>query len=345
MPQQIEIQNCFDYVTQLKAFIQRRIPESMRKYQFNIPANERPKRLDHFVTHAIENLSRSRAQQLVSENMVSVNGKFVAKSYMIRPGDRIEVILPLPEKVEAQAEDIPIRVIYEDDDILVVNKSAGMVVHPAYANYTGTLVNALLHHVQDLSGINGELRPGIVHRIDKDTSGLLLVAKHDRAHRHLSKLFKDHNIEREYWAMVWGKPKKKKDTIETLIGRSAKDRKKFAVTKEGKNAITHYELITAYESVSLIRCRLETGRTHQIRVHMNYIGHPILGDKTYGGDNPNLAGGEKKKKQHAENILALIPRQALHAKTLGFIHPTTKKMMRFDSELPDDFNAVLQLIK
>ncbi|HNB58627.1 MAG TPA: RluA family pseudouridine synthase [bacterium] len=260
-------------------------------------------------------------------------------------GDQIEVILPLPEKVEAQAEDIPIRVVYEDDDILVVNKSAGMVVHPAYANYTGTLVNALLHHVQDLSGINGELRPGIVHRIDKDTSGLLLVAKHDRAHRHLSKLFKDHNIEREYWALVWGKPKKKKDTIETLIGRSTKDRKKFAVTKEGKNAITHYELITAYESVSLIRCRLETGRTHQIRVHMNYIGHPILGDKTYGGDNPNLAGGEKKKKQHAENILALIPRQALHAKTLGFIHPTTKKMMRFDSELPDDFNAVLQLIK
>lgn len=276
--------------------------------------------------------------------MILVNQKPVAKSYKIKPHDVIDVTLPIPEKVEMKAEDIPLHIVYEDADILVINKPAGMVVHPAYSNWTGTMVNALLHHVQDLSGINGELRPGIVHRIDKDTSGLLLVAKHDKAHRFLSNLFKSHSIEREYWAIVWGKLKKKKGTIETLIGRSPKDRKKFAVVKEGKTAITHYEMIAVYDYLSLVKLHLETGRTHQIRVHMAHLGHPVFGDKTYGGDNPNLAGNSKKIKQ-AVNLLEKMPRQALHAKTLGFVHPTTRKIVKFDSKLPDDFNDVLKNLK
>ena len=316
----------------------------MQKIQIHVTANQRPERLDSFVSRQIENLSRSRVQQLIEHNMIFVNQKLIAKSYRIKPHDLIDVTLPRAEKIEAQPENIPLNIIYEDEDILIVNKSAGMVVHPAHANYTGTMVNALLHHVQDLSGINGKLRPGIVHRIDKETTGLLLVAKHDKAHRFLSNLFKSHHIEREYWAMVWGKLKKKKGTIETLIGRSPKDRKKFTVVKEGKIAITHYEVVEVFDFLSLVKLHLETGRTHQIRVHMAHLGHPVFGDKTYGGDNPNLAGNERKKKQQAENLLELMPRQALHAKTLGFLHPTTRKLVSFDSELPDDFKEILNQI-
>ncbi|MBX7151566.1 RluA family pseudouridine synthase [bacterium] len=317
----------------------------MRRTQIIVAANQRTERLDAFLSRQIENISRSRVQQLIDLHMILVNKKVVAKSYKIRPKDVIDVTLPLPEKVEAQAEDIPIKIIYEDNDILIVNKSAGMVVHPAFSNYTGTLVNALLHHIKDLSGINGELRPGIVHRIDKDTSGLLLVAKHDKAHRYLSSLFRAHKIDREYWAIVWGKLKHKKGKIEGAIGRSTKDRKKFAVTSDGKHAVTHYEVIDAYDFLSLIRLHLETGRTHQIRVHMAHLGHPVFGDKTYGGDNVNLSGAEKKKRQMAENLLSLMPRQALHAKTLGFMHPTTRKHVSFDSELPEDFKNTLKKLK
>ncbi len=313
----------------------------MRVYNIKVPGGQRPERLDSFVTHQVENLSRSRTVQLIDADMIRVNGKPESKSYSVRPHDEIEVILPLPEKVDAQAEEIPLEIFYEDDDLLIVNKSAGMVVHPAHANYTGTMVNALLHHVKNLSGINGELRPGIVHRLDKDTSGLLLVAKHDRAHRKLAALFHDHHIEREYWAVIWGKPKKKKGTIETIIGRSPRDRKKFAVTKVGKLAITHYEVMESFDFLSLIRLHLETGRTHQIRVHMAHIGHPVFGDPVYDGDNPNRIGHESKKIQHAKNLLELMPRQALHAKTLGFKHPTTQKIIRFESELPKDFKTLL----
>lgn len=316
----------------------------MRQHQIIVTGNQRTERLDSFVSRQIINLSRSRVQQLLEQAMILVNQKPVSKSYKIRPHDVIDVTLPIPEKIEMEAEDIPLNIVYEDADILVVNKPAGMVVHPAYSNWTGTMVNALLHHVRDLSGINGELRPGIVHRIDKDTSGLLLVAKHDKAHRHLSSLFKGHNIEREYWTLVWGKLKKKKGTIETFIGRSPKDRKKFAVVNEGKTAITHYELISTYDFLSLVKLQLETGRTHQIRVHMAYLGHPVFGDKTYGGDNPNLAGIEKNKKQ-AQKLLELMPRQALHAKTLGFIHPTSREKVVFDSELPEDFKKVMKRLK
>ncbi len=316
----------------------------MRQIQIRVPGNQRPERLDVFLSHQIEHISRARVQQLIREEWIRVNGAIPLKAYLVRPHDVIDVTLPLPERPEAQPEDIPLRIVYEDDDLIVVNKAAGMVVHPAHANYSGTMVNALLYHVQDLSGINGELRPGIVHRIDKDTSGLLLVAKHDRAHRFLSAQFRAHHIEREYCAIAWGRFQKPAGTIETCIGRSPKDRKKFAVVKEGKNAITHYEVIKPFDYLALVRLRLETGRTHQIRVHLSHIGHPVFGDKTYGGANPNLAGGSHHNRQNAFNLLTLMPRQALHAKTLGFVHPTTRDFMRFDSELPDDFKAVLERV-
>ena len=316
----------------------------MRQHQIIVTGNQRAERLDAFVSRQIVNLSRSRVQQLLDAQMILVNQKPVAKSYKVKPHDVIDVTLPIPEKVEMKAENIPLNIIYEDSDIIIVNKLAGMVVHPAYSNWTGTMVNALLHHVQDLSGINGELRPGIVHRIDKDTSGLLLVAKHDKAHRFLSNLFKSHHIEREYWALVWGKFTKKKGKIETLIGRSSRDRKKFAVVKEGKSAVTHYEVIATYDFLSLVKLHLETGRTHQIRVHMAHLGHPVFGDKTYGGDNLQLAGNSKKVKQ-AQNLLEKMPRQALHAKTLGFLHPATRKPVSYDSELPEDMKEVIRKLK
>jgi 23S rRNA pseudouridine1911/1915/1917 synthase len=317
----------------------------MRQVQVRVAGNQRPERLDTFLAHTVEHVSRSRVQQLIGAGLVTVNGIRPPKSYRIRPHDLIDVTLPLPQKVEAVPEAIPLRIVYEDSDVVVVNKDAGMVVHPAFSNYSGTLVNALLHHIQDLSGINGELRPGIVHRIDKETSGLLLVAKHDRAHRFLSRLFREHRIDREYWAIVWGRPRKKKDTIRTLIGRHPKERKRFAVVKDGKEAVTHYEVVESFDFLSLIRVHLETGRTHQIRVHMAHLGHPVFGDKKYGGDNPNLAGGERRRRQRAEHLLTLMPRQALHAKTLGFFHPTRKEPFSFDSELPEDFLLVLEELK
>lgn len=317
----------------------------MRKHQVVVTAHQRPERLDSFVTRQIENLSRSRVHQLLEAGLILVNGQRKAKSYSIRPHDVIDISLPMPEPITMEAEDIPLDIVYEDADLLVINKPAGMVVHPAYSNWTGTLVNALLHHVSDLSGINGKLRPGIIHRIDKDTSGLLLVTKHDAAHRFLAQLFRTHKIEREYWALAWGHFKQKKGTIEAPVGRSPKDRKKFAVVKNGKHAVTHYEIMEELPPLSLVRLRLETGRTHQIRVHLSHTGHPIFGDRVYGGDNDRLAGGEKRKRQQARNLLEEMPRQALHAKTLGFQHPSTKKIIRLDSELPSDFREVLRLLK
>jgi len=317
----------------------------VRTHQVIVTAHQRPERLDSFVTRQIEHLSRSRVHQLLTAGLIVVNGSVEAKSYQIKPHDIIDITLPVPAKVNMEAEDIPIDVVYEDEDLLVINKPAGMVVHPAYSNWTGTLVNALLHHVTDLSGINGELRPGIVHRIDKDTSGLLLVTKHDQAHRFAANLFRSHKIDREYWALVWGKFKKQKGTIDAPIGRSAKDRKKFAVIKNGKQAVTHYEVLEERAPLSLVKLRLETGRTHQIRVHLAHLGHPVFGDAVYGGDNENIAGGEKRKRQHARMLLELMPRQALHAKTLGFMHPTKKKIIRLDSEIPDDMAAVWKRAK
>ncbi len=236
-----------------------------------------------------------------------------------------------PPRTDAQPEDIPLDIVYEDDQLLIVNKHAGMVTHPAFSNYTGTLVNALLHHCNALSKVNSETRPGIVHRLDKDTTGLMVVAKNDIAHHFLAKQFSRRTIEREYWAIVWGTFERRKGTIDAALGRS----------KKGKTAVTDYEVIKEFEYLSLIRLKLRTGRTHQIRVHLAHVGHPVFGDPTYGGRSHVWGGLEGKKAQQAINLLKLISRQALHAKTIGFLHPSTKQQVKFDSELPADMQEVL----
>lgn len=307
-----------------------------------VPPKQSRERLDVYLTHQIQNATRNKVQQAINEGLVLVDGKPVKPSHSVVPGEIIEVMLPRPPRLEAVPENIPLDIVYEDDDLIVVNKPAGMVTHPAYGNYTGTLVNALLYRTQELSRVKHRLRPGIVHRLDKDTSGLLVVAKTDTAHHLLAKQFSARTIDREYWALVWGKFKKPKGAIEASLGRSKKDRRKVTVTTEGKHAITEYEVLKEFDFLSLIRLKLKTGRTHQIRVHLMHVGHPVFGDPTYGGRSHLWGGLSGKKAQHAANLLKIIARQALHAKTIGFIHPTTQRAMKFDSELPEDMRAVLE---
>lgn len=307
-----------------------------------VPPKQSRERLDVYLTHQIQNATRNKVQQAINEGLVLVDGKQVKPSHPVAPGETIEVTLPRPPRPEAVPENIPLDIVYEDDDLIVVNKPAGMVTHPAYGNYTGTLVNALLYRTQELSRVKHRLRPGIVHRLDKDTSGLLVVAKTDAAHHLLAKQFSARTIDREYWALVWGKFKKPKGVIEASLGRSKKDRRKVTVTTEGKHAITEYEVLKEFDFLSLVRLKLKTGRTHQIRVHLMHVGHPVFGDPTYGGRSHLWGGLSGKKAQHAANLLKIITRQALHAKTIGFIHPTTQQAMKFDSELPEDMRAVLE---
>jgi 23S rRNA pseudouridine1911/1915/1917 synthase len=315
-----------------------------KNLRFEIPSGQKKDRIDLYLSAHIENATRSKVQKLIEANLVKVNGKSVKPSYKILPQDVIEAVIPIsPRPEDTEPEDIPLNIVYEDDYLIVVNKSAGMVAHPAFSNYTGTLVNALLHHTQKLSGLNEQGRPGIVHRIDKETSGLLVVAKDDWTHAQLAKQFSKHTIEREYWAVVWGKFKQQKGEIETFITRSKKDRKKFtASSSEGKHAITLYEVIEEYEFTSLLKINLKTGRTHQIRVHLSSINHPVFGDSTYGGREIVYGSNLSKMISRTKNLFEIMPRQALHAKTLGFIHPHTKEFVRFDSELPED---MLELIK
>ncbi len=315
-----------------------------KKYSFKIPDGKKKERLDVYLTNVLENATRSRVQKLIEAKLVVVNGNYVKPSYKVLAGDIIVATIPIsPRPEEAEPEEIPLNIIYEDDYLLIVNKPAGMVAHPAYSNYTGTLVNALLYHSQKLSNINEPGRPGIVHRIDKDTSGLLVVAKDDWTHAKLAEQFSKHSIEREYWAVAWGIFKEKKGEINLNIARSKSDRKKFTSSKsEGKTAVTFYEVIDEFEFASLIKLRLKTGRTHQIRVHLSSIGHPIFGDPAYGGRQIIYGSNLPKIKNRVQNLLEIMPRQALHAKTLGFIHPHSKEFVRFDSELPDD---IIYLIK
>jgi 23S rRNA pseudouridine1911/1915/1917 synthase len=310
-----------------------------------VPPGKKKQRIDSFLTHQIQNATRNKVQSAISQGLVLVNGNRVKPSYRLSPSDIIEATLPRPPKPDVVPEDIPLQVVYEDDQILVINKSAGMVTHPAYRNYSGTLVNALLYYTGQLSRVNEELRPGIVHRLDKDTSGLMVVAKNDHAHSFLARQFSRRTIEREYWAVVWGKFKAQKGLIEAKLGRSKKDRRKVAVTSNGKPAATEYSVIREFEFLTLLRLKLRTGRTHQIRVHLAHIGHPVFGDPTYGGRSSDWGGLDRKKSQHAANLLQLINHQALHAKTIGFVHPTTGTMMRFDSDLPADMNALVERLK
>ncbi len=287
-------------------------------------------RLDKAITVLCEDLSRNAVQQLIDEENILVNGTVVNKKYTVKKNDVVTVSLPEPKELSIEAENIPLDIVYEDEHLLVVNKPKGMVVHPAAGNYNGTLVNALLYHCGDsLSGINGVIRPGIVHRIDKDTSGLLIVAKNDTAHKGLAEQIKDHSFTREYKTVVVGNVKDNEGTIDAPIGRHPKDRKKQAVTdKNSRNAVSHFEVLERFNGFTFLKVRLETGRTHQIRVHMAYRGTPVAGDVVYG--NPKKTYG--------------LQGQCLHAATIGFIHPITKEYLEFTSDLPPYFTDFIRRI-
>jgi len=302
-------------------------------------------RIDKFLMHRIENASRNRIQNAIDLGNVLVNDKLIKPSYKVKPLDVISVVLPHPPRdTEVYPEDIPINIVYEDDDVLVVNKPAGMVVHPGYNNYTGTLVNALVFHFQQLPTLPGnDGRPGLVHRIDKDTSGLLLISKNERAMTWLARQFFEHTITRKYIALVWG-DLETDGTVTGYIGRSIKDRRVMSIyddPEKGKWSVTHYKVLERMTYVTLIECQLETGRTHQIRAHMKHIGHPLFSDATYGGDSILKGTLFSKYKQFVENCFELMPRQALHAQTLGFVHPTQRKRLHFEAPMPADFESVL----
>ncbi|MCX7797719.1 MAG: RluA family pseudouridine synthase [Melioribacter sp.] len=319
-----------------------------KKIKIEIPEGKKKERIDVFLANSVENATRSRIQKLIKSNLVTVNSKIVKQNYLVSPGDVIEITIPVnprPEKTEP--ENIPLNIVYEDEYIIVVNKPPGMVAHPALGNYSGTLVNALLYYTKELSEYHQDkFRPGIVHRIDKDTSGLLLIAKDEWTHAQLAKQFSAHTIDREYWAVCWGIFKERKGEVIANITRSKKDRKIFTVSQtEGKYAHTFYEVIEEYEFTSLVKLKLKTGRTHQIRVHMSHIGHPVFGDPTYGGRRLMYGLNLPKIKSRVENLLEIMKRQALHAKTLGFIHPHTKEKIFLDSELPDDMKELIEKLK
>lgn len=318
-----------------------------KRFSFKLPEGKKKERIDVFLANSVENATRTRIQKLIEAGYVTVNGKVIKSNYKVAPFDEILVAIPVsPRPEKAEPEDIPLDIVYEDDHLIVVNKPAGMAAHPSLGNYTGTLVHALLHHTRHLSTVNSEFRPGIVHRIDKDTSGLLIVAKDDISHSRLAHQFASHTIKRDYIAVAWGIPEKRSGEINTLITRSKKDRKKFTVSDtEGKQAITFYEVIEEFEFASLLRLRLKTGRTHQIRVHLSSIGHPIFGDEAYGGRVILFGSTLPKMKSRVSNLLEIIKRQALHARSLGFIHPVTKEEMMFTSEPPEDMATLIEKLR
>ncbi|WP_294409030.1 RluA family pseudouridine synthase [uncultured Ruminococcus sp.] len=301
----------------------------MNNCRYEVNDEHKGERVDKFLAAQLDGLTRSGIQKLITAGSVLVGGKPADKNYKLRSGDVVDVTIPDPEVLDVRPQDIPVDIVYEDDSLLVVNKPKGMVVHPAAGNPDGTLVNALLYHCDGrLSSINGVIRPGIVHRIDKQTSGLLMVAKTDKAHNCLAQQIKEHSFTREYQAILTGRLKEKSGTINAPIGRSKYDRKKMCVTQlNSKEAVTHYEVLEEFGQYSLVKFRLETGRTHQIRVHSAYIGHPVLGDDVYGKPFKGLEG------------------QCLHAKKIGFVHPETEEYMEFDSELPQYFTAVLNRLR
>ncbi|WP_158737637.1 RluA family pseudouridine synthase [Alteribacillus sp. YIM 98480] len=298
----------------------------MKELEWFIETTEAGERIDKYLSGKQDDWSRTTIQAWIKEGYVQVNEKKIKRNYVLQAGDTIAVYPKELEEPEITAEDIPLDIRYEDSDIVVVNKPRGMVVHPAPGHYSGTLVNALMYHCDDLSGINGELRPGIVHRIDKDTTGLLVAAKHDKAHENLSVQLQDKKVERLYRAIVHGTIPHERGTIEAPIGRDPKDRQKMAVTeKNAKDAVTHFTVLEQWKDYTFVECRLETGRTHQIRVHMAYIGHPVAGDPKYGRTKTLPIEG-----------------QALHAAKLGFVHPVKDKYMEFETSLPEDMSKIIE---
>jgi 23S rRNA pseudouridine1911/1915/1917 synthase len=314
-------------------------------YKFISPKGQSIVRVDKFLMQLIENATRNKIQQAAERGNIFANGIAVKSNYKVKPFDEIKVMLAHPPfENRIDPENIPLDIVYEDEALLLINKPAGLVVHPGHGNYTGTLVNALAYHFENLP-MNSSERPGLVHRIDKDTTGLLVIAKTDQAMAHLAKQFEDKTTEREYIAIVWGNVKEDTGTIEGNLARHAKDRMQMAVYDDpeiGKPAITHYKVIERFGYVTVISCNLETGRTHQIRAHMKHIGHPLFNDERYGGHLILKGTTFTKYKQFVENCFKILPRQALHAKTLGFEHPITKKYMRFDTEVPQDMNDCIE---
>jgi len=316
-----------------------------RFFKVVVPPHQSRERLDKFLARFVASVSRARLQKAIAGGHVQVDGRTVKASHLVSPKEEIAICLPKATPVDILAEDIPLDILYEDGDLLVVNKVAGMVVHPAFSNFTGTLVNALMHHCGNLSSVGGRQRPGIVHRLDKNTSGILVVAKNDVAHHSLSAQFRAKTTRRIYWAICWHSPRKSVGRIETYIARSPKDRRRMTVQQSGKLAATHYTVLESFHNHSLLELQLETGRTHQIRVHMAHLGHPILGDGEYGGRNRQFGTLSKPDFESAAAILAMMPRQALHAKSLGFQHPTKNEWMSFDSALPEDMQTVLDRLR
>ncbi len=314
-------------------------------FRFDVPKGQEFLRIDKYLMHMLPNSTRNKIQNAATNGNIYVNDVPVKSNYKVKPFDVVRILLSHPPfENRVDPENIPLDIVYEDDTLLMVNKEPGMVVHPGHGNYTGTLVNALAYHFENLP-LNSSERPGVVHRIDKDTSGLLVIAKTEAAMTHLAKQFEAKTSEREYVALVWGNVKDDQGTIEGNIARHVKDRMQMAVFADpeiGKPAITHYKVLERFGYVTLISCQLETGRTHQIRVHLKHIGHTLFNDERYGGHLILKGTTFTKYKQFIDNCFKTLPRQALHAKTLGFVHPTTGEMMRFDTELPQDLQDVIE---
>lgn len=320
--------------------------ELYEHYRYVVDPGQSMLRIDKYLAARIENVSRTRIQTAAQAGNILVNEAPVKPNYRVKPMDVIQILLPNPPReIELIPQDLPVSVVYEDDDLIVVDKAAGMVVHPAYGNYSGTLMNALMHHFRDLPLFQtGEVRPGLVHRIDKNTSGLLVVAKNEYAHNRLARQFFNRTTGRRYLALVWGTPDPPEGTVTGNVGRNLRDRKIMQVfpdNSQGKHAVTHYKVVEQLGYVSLIGCRLETGRTHQIRVHMAWFGHPLFNDEEYGGHRILKGTTFTRYQQFVRNCFALIPRQALHAQTLSFDHPVTGKRLSFESPIPPDMEAVL----
>ncbi|SHI33483.1 ribosomal large subunit pseudouridine synthase D [Mesonia phycicola] len=316
-------------------------------YSFTASKGQEPLRVDKFLMNFVENATRNKVQQAAKNGNVFVNGNTVKQNYRVKAGDEVKVLFEHPPyEYLLTPEDIPLDVVYEDDALLVVNKPAGMVVHPGHGNYSGTLINALIYHFENLPNNSSE-RPGLVHRIDKDTSGLLVVAKTEAAMTHLTQQFFHKTSEREYVALVWGNVENEEGTVEGNIGRNPKNRLQNIVfegdeAENGKPAVTHYKVLERFGYVTLVSCKLETGRTHQIRVHMKHIGHTLFNDERYGGERILKGTSFTKYKQFVDNCFKVLPRQALHAKTLGFEHPTTKKWMSFNTDIPEDIQQCIE---
>ncbi|NMC38949.1 MAG: RluA family pseudouridine synthase [Bacteroidales bacterium] len=320
--------------------------ELFEHYRFVVDPGQSLLRIDKYLYSRIENTSRTRIQNAANAGNILVNNSSVRPNYRVKPGDIVQIVLPTPPReIELIPENLPINIVYEDDDVVVVNKEPGMVVHPAYGNYTGTLVNALMWHFRDLPLFStGELRPGLVHRIDKNTSGILVVAKNELALNRLSRQFFDRTTDRRYIAIIWGVPDTPEGTISGNVGRNLRDRKIMQVFpdgSQGKTAVTHYRVLENFGYVSVVECKLETGRTHQIRVHFSFIRHPLFNDYEYGGNEILKGTTFSRYQQFVKNCFTMLPRQALHAKSLSFDHPVTGKRLTFDSELPADMQQVI----